>query len=455
EEALLHYLRRQLKRDPDDFMAVFSKIEADVMMSSELVNNLPADMSEIWGTDGEKLGPVLKTAWIDMIPYNAFWADGSIRYYDQEFAVENCPARYVLFRALFYTWIHIPEAESILPLETVKKQFELEELWDGFYRCEMKFVSENRNWSSLAEIYTHNYPDRDEIKRNINNLMTSAGLREVHAVQLELLKELDRVCRKHQLKYMAIHGTLLGAVRHRGFVPWDDDVDVAMLRDDYERLISMADSGFSPSFFLQTVRNNFNCYYGGYCKLRRDGTAAYEPQNEGKTWNSCHQGIWIDIFPIDGCPVDNNSRERQQRTISFMQRIIYAKTYPIKKFVPDDVPGSTVSLYYILAKCTRRRWLLNWIDTLCRSNKDSPKRAILECYYGKKKNGNVWDAEAVGDTVEVPFEDMMIPVPAGWGQILRSRYGEDFMTPIAKKHRRGHKGIIFITDMEKEQNGYS
>ena len=162
EEGLLHYLRRQLPDHPEAFLAVFDLIWKDVLRSSPLAEEQPAEIGE---SQRDKPGPILQSALIDMIPYNAFWVDGRIRYYDQEFRVENCPARYVLFRALRYTWLHIPEAEKTLPLEEVKRRYGLEKEWNGFMARENRFVAENRNVEALKEIYDHVCPDRSAILR--------------------------------------------------------------------------------------------------------------------------------------------------------------------------------------------------------------------------------------------------------------------------------------------------
>lgn len=447
EEGLLHYLRRQLPENPEAFLAVFKQIERDVLQSSPFSETIPEGLKDTWGMDTEQLGPILKTAWIDMIPYNAFWARGRIRYYDQEFAVENCPAKYVLFRALRYTWLHIPEAEAVIPLELTKEHFGLTSLWDGFQQREDRFVAENRNRDALERIYAHSSPDRYAIEERRKKLDPSAELRGVHKVQLELLKELDRVCREHGLQYMAIHGTLLGAVRHHGFIPWDDDVDIAMPREDYDQLLHMGNLAFSEGFFLQTPRNNYGCFYGGYAKLRRHGTAAIEPQNEGKGWHNCHQGIWIDILPLDACPKSSEERQKLQKQLTFLQRIVYAKAYKSRQYVPADVSATQKAVFYLLSKGIRRRRLLQKIEDLCRGqNPTSPLRGILACYYGTRKNKNIWPAGAVSDVVEFPFEDMVLPVPAGWDEILRARYGDDYMSfpPVGKRYR--HSNVAFYTE---------
>ena len=445
EESLLVHLRRLLFVDPEAFLKVFDQIYQDVLACSQGSTKLPGDLQEIWGSDSEKLQPVLERVWIDMIPYNAFWANGRPLYYDQEFVVENCPARYVLFRALHYTWIHIPEAEGIVPLETAKQRFGLTDLWEGFSRREDRFVNENRDRDGLRFIYEHCYPDRIAMARRRGTLDPSVGLRDVHAVQLESLKELDRVCRENGLVYMAVHGTLLGAIRHHGFIPWDDDVDVVMPRKDYDRLLKLAEEhSFSPGFFLQTPLNNYGCYHGGYSKLRRDGTLALEVKRRGIPTNSYHMGIWIDIMPLDTCPEDEDQRRRLQNRLGFLQKIIYAKAYAPYQFIPEGVSGHMVSFYYLLSKCTRRRRLVQRFDAICRKQHSSSLRSILACYYGSRKNKNVWSAEAVKNVIEIPFEDMTIPVPVGWDELLKVRYGENYMTipPMSKRYRHGE--YVFI-----------
>ena len=171
EEPLMTYLRRMLE-DPDEFMAVFDRIMEDVLRSSEAGEISEEEAMKVWGNAPEKLGPVLKQAMIDMIPLNAFYADGQIRYYDQEFAVDRCPALYVMFRALFYTWIHIPEAEKVIPLEQAKKRYGLTELWDGFMSRENRFVGDNRNWEKYKTLYDCMDIDRKQIK---NRCLRLAG----------------------------------------------------------------------------------------------------------------------------------------------------------------------------------------------------------------------------------------------------------------------------------------
>lgn len=113
--------------------------------------------------------------------------------------------------------------------------------------------------------------------------------------QLEILIEVDRICRKHNIRYYLVGGTLLGAIRHKGFIPWDDDIDIAMVRKDYERFKEIALQEMNKKYFYQDL--DTDPYYGNtYAKIRINNTKYIEKVNSN---NKAHCGIFIDIFPID------------------------------------------------------------------------------------------------------------------------------------------------------------
>lgn len=115
-------------------------------------------------------------------------------------------------------------------------------------------------------------------------------------VMLEILKEIHNVCVKNEIKYTLIAGTLLGTVRHKGFIPWDDDCDIAMLREDYERFLKIAKQELPEGFFLQT-RETDPEYPLPFAKVRRNNTTLIETGENGQ--EKYHHGIFVDIFPLD------------------------------------------------------------------------------------------------------------------------------------------------------------
>lgn len=131
--------------------------------------------------------------------------------------------------------------------------------------------------------------------RRINIFMDKETLRKVQLVQLEILIEVDRACKENGIRYWLDSGTLLGAVRHKGFIPWDDDLDIAMQRADYDRFLELAPSILGENYFLQHW-NNDPGYPLPWAKVRKKGTIYTEYQFQNL---NSYNGIYIDVFPFD------------------------------------------------------------------------------------------------------------------------------------------------------------
>lgn len=123
-------------------------------------------------------------------------------------------------------------------------------------------------------------------------------LRELQLIQIEILKEIDSVCRKNNLKYSLYAGTLLGAVRHKGFIPWDDDLDICMPRDDYNKFLEVWKDEEHPGFLIQN-KENAQGFSQSFTKIRKDHTTFWQ---NGEPNDQYHLGIFVDIFPIDRIP---------------------------------------------------------------------------------------------------------------------------------------------------------
>ena len=132
-----------------------------------------------------------------------------------------------------------------------------------------------------------------------NKELTPTEFRKMQLVELDMIKELDRVCRKNNIGYVLTGGSLLGAVRHKGYIPWDDDADIAMLREDYERFKEHIDELDTEICFFQDHETDSE-YRWGYGKLRRTGTKYVRI---GQEHLKCKTGIFIDVFPMDDVPI--------------------------------------------------------------------------------------------------------------------------------------------------------
>lgn len=127
--------------------------------------------------------------------------------------------------------------------------------------------------------------------------LSSEVLEKLQNTQIEILKEIVRICEKHQLRYFLIYGTLLGAIRHNGFIPWDDDLDIGMPREDYEKFKEIAKEELSDSYFLQNMETQKD-YWLMFSKVRKNNTI-FEEEAVKNMPDYIHKGIFVDIFPYD------------------------------------------------------------------------------------------------------------------------------------------------------------
>ncbi len=258
--------------------------------------------------------------------------------------------------------------------------------------------------------------------------METNNLRRLQETELELLLEFGRVCEKLGLRYYLTAGTLLGAVRHKGFIPWDDDIDVAMPREDYDRLARCGEQSFPAGYVYQEYRTEPK-YPFYFAKLRKRGTRVEEPALAGI---DIEQGIYIDIFPLDWCRKGSRTAELCFKGIKLIDCALLSKGNPNFLFGYDKK-------YRFLWKALRplpSRRLFALREEL-RKLTGCGGRALctLGGRHGFQKES--YDAEWFGKTVYGEFEGERFPAPAGWDALLQNMYG-DYMKLPPKEERGGH-----------------
>lgn len=152
--------------------------------------------------------------------------------------------------------------------------------------------------------------------------LTEGELRKVQLIQLEMLIEVDRICKKCNINYNIIAGTLLGAVRHKGYIPWDDDADVAFLRPEYEKFRKACKTELDHKRFYFQDNRNTKGYRWGYGKVRRKGTVFMRENQEHMPYE---QGVFIDIFPLDNVPNGYPSRILHNIHCFCIRKILWAE----------------------------------------------------------------------------------------------------------------------------------
>lgn len=265
----------------------------------------------------------------------------------------------------------------------------------------------------------------------MSNLLSPEEKRKIQAEAYKALKELGRLCDKHGLRYYITAGTLLGAVRHGGFIPWDDDIDVVMPRSDYKRLAKIAKSELADGFFYQSDKTERHCPFS-YAKIRKDGTRVDE---ELLTDFDIHKGCYVDIFPLDSCP---RSDRRARRFFKLTELIYCALISKINKsFVCGYSRGGVQFLYRLVRLLPRRAliWLRGLVRVYYTHTARGGKLCTVAGSYGYPRES--YPEQWFGEAVMITFEDGQFPAPKEWRELLTHMYG-DYMTPPDDKERYGH-----------------
>lgn len=257
------------------------------------------------------------------------------------------------------------------------------------------------------------------------------SLNELQKAEYEILKLFAKVCDEHQLNYCLTAGSLLGAVRHEGFIPWDDDIDVAMPRADYDRLCRIAKNVFPEAYFWQD-ENTEALYPFPFAKLRKYGTLAVEARFDGRC---IHQGIGIDIFPLDVRPDEDRLAERLFRLEKLFVHIVNLKADPTMKCGYNKLISKLLVQMMTLLPISIIKWIRRKIR-IWGSRKGSG-RMIITTGGAHSCSRESYEAEWFRSIVDLPFEDSRFHCPREWHKVLTNMYG-DYLKPVGMDGSEQH-----------------
>ena len=262
------------------------------------------------------------------------------------------------------------------------------------------------------------------------------SLRDAQMIMVDILEEVHKLCEKHGLKYFLDAGTLIGAVRHKGFIPWDDDVDIGMLREDFNKFLEIAKRELPKHLFLQTFETDE--YYDVYpvpCKIRYNDTMFLE---EGAKENyKMHNGVYIDIFPYDSLP-KHNSIYKIQRALSFN----ILKSYKRLRDIPEKLSVKnkiTFSFYKLVVNMFPNRRRLKFFDFLVKWN--DPKSEYMGYGVDTYWSEYVYKKSDYFDLVKLEFEGKFFYAPKNYHSVLTQLYG-DYMIMPKEEDRVWHEKEI-------------
>lgn len=257
-------------------------------------------------------------------------------------------------------------------------------------------------------------------------------INELQKIQLSMLKDFDAVCQRHRISYQLFSGTALGAVRHKGFIPWDDDIDVVMLREDYERFFDSASKELDSNKYY--VQREFSEHWPMFfSKLRLNGTTYIEKYHSHDA--RIHQGIYIDIFPCD-----NLSDSRLMQKLQYIaSKIVIAKSLYARGYETNStVKKCFMQFCRILPTEPFKR--------LCIRRNDSSSLKVHTFFGGGKKfERSIYLREWFEQSVKMRFEDSEFPVSAHYDEMLRVMYGDYMIMPtLEQRVCKRHAAIVDI-----------
>lgn len=280
---------------------------------------------------------------------------------------------------------------------------------------------------------------KDYLKPEVNcGFYVSEERKRLFAVLLEMLYKYDQVCKKYNLKYFLIYGSLLGAVRHKGFVPWDDDLDVCMPRADYEKFIQLSEE-FTDPLFLQTPYTDKNYFYTP-ARIRNNNTTGVVELFKHAGFN---QGVWFSIFPLDFW--DDNGGE--ERYLKIRQLAMHNSTYMrLKNPNLSDKDKARVAAY--LAEHRDPLQDYEEIHRLASSCKDpNSEHVMMAVITLEKYERKLLHAADFASSVDIDFEGLKIPAPSGYENVLHFLYGDYMQFPPMEQRGLKHAGTVFDTEI--------
>lgn len=278
--------------------------------------------------------------------------------------------------------------------------------------------------------------------KNAKSFDVDPIIRKVQEVELEMLVAFDEICKKHDLPYQLYGGTLLGAIRHQGFIPWDDDIDVCMLRKDYEVFINVASKELNSTYFLQTYKTDEN-FFNSYAKIRKNKTLLVEDDTADI---DMHKGIFIDVFPLDNVKYKSWQGELQRKTIFYLQVINQTKLKKTCYKEKNVIKKNIMLFFHYLLKILPNHFIDKIIDKL--SIIYNGKETQYMSDFGTSSHSVMYhnfiiDRDEFDDSIPGNFESHSFPIPRNFDSILTRNYG-DYMSLPPEDKRISHHGITQI-----------
>lgn len=276
------------------------------------------------------------------------------------------------------------------------------------------------------------------LKQEIRNgYLVSEKMKKIWSLEIDILKEIKKICERHNIEYFAICGTLIGAVRENGFIPWDDDIDLGMTRENANKFVKFARLELPNGYCLvgNEITKNF---FRPHLQVRDSETTVLTKADYKLKY--C-KGCWVDIFIFDKFPIQDNLNKKFRKKIGFMNKFLHFYTFyrssdsKIKRFAKF-----CLSRIYILLNGGINHTIKKY-DNLCAKYNNLEKDFYYDYLAFKPQRTLKINPIAFSEFVDHKFEYTTIKIPKNFNDALVPEYGEDYM--VRKKAPNGH-GNLFL-----------
>ena len=280
-------------------------------------------------------------------------------------------------------------------------------------------------------------------KKNINDMDQKKSVRDVQHKILEVMKYIDGICRKNGIVYYIMGGTALGAIRHGGFIPWDDDLDIFMTPAEYEKFKAAMAADGNEKYMLQewrTVKKHLE-----YAKVRMNGTTFIEESFKDR--KDLHQGIYVDIMMLHKVPADN---ERIHKKVYYASKFVTLYALTQRNWKPKTSgQAMVVGLLKVLPCQMIAKWCYKQIYKY-----DDMKDGFKWCYWitPAKFRSGLFEKSFFDEPVDVPFEDTVLYGSKHIKEYLKYRYGDYLKLPSKEQQEAAVHAMIF--DVDKDYTEY-
>ena len=277
--------------------------------------------------------------------------------------------------------------------------------------------------------------------------MEQEDLKVIKAIELEMLDEFLRLANKHDLTYFLTAGTCLGAVRHSGFIPWDDDIDIGMPRSEYERFERIAQEELDGRYVYQSMDTEPGCGFA-FGKIRAKDTILSEDTSYHLPMS---QGVWVDIFPFDEMPNDEKERQRLYKKVAFLRNLYIVKC----GYKMPEGRGALFAIAYYGAKLVSafipRKKLIAALKKAMTQYQGQPVRNFYNYGTAYAAGKELFDRDVLFDCNEMSFEGRPCKVPHDTDAFLAGMYGDYMTLPPVEKRVGGMHHIHEFADNRSSQ----